>query len=243
MNNSRYELKYEISFNQYIYFKKLISAHTFKDKYSKLGNNEKYLVRSLYYENPNFLCLKDKLEGEYQRIKVRIRSYSHNKEDNEFVSIELKKRFGDLIIKDSYRATVVDYLFYLKNKFWNLDDQVINEFQRINFKYCFKPALIIEYRREVYECKNNNNIRIAFDHDIKSSKNTDLFNNVNEFQYPNSNYIVLEIKTPNEIPNWLKSAIKQASLERVSHSKYVQGIINLNLFNFGNLSSYSNNNI
>ena len=241
--NSRFELKYLLTHKQYYNFKAALLLYTKKDKFTFNSPNGKYFVKSLYYDNHNFLCFNNKLEGEQSRVKVRIRCYEKNKNDNKFVSIELKRRFGDLIKKDSSRVSLNDYEFYLNNGYWKYYNSVINEFIRINAKYCFSPITTIEYFREVYEDKTSPNVRICFDHNMKSSQSSDLFSRKLNTYEIDKEKIVLEVKTVNTIPLWLLKLIKFYSLNRISNSKYVQSILNLNLVNKGNMIRFSNANI
>ena len=75
MINGRYELKYQLNFDSYYLFLKDILPYFKKDFFTSIAKNNKYFVKSLYFDNYNFISLNDKLEGEYKRFKLRLNTY------------------------------------------------------------------------------------------------------------------------------------------------------------------------
>src|SRR5690554_2933168 len=90
--NSRFELKYRISLKEYYQLKYAILPYMKQDKYTKAGKNNKYLVRSLYFDTNNFKAYREKHNGDYGRIKFRIRTYTDKPNSKTRFSVELKTR-------------------------------------------------------------------------------------------------------------------------------------------------------
>jgi SPX domain protein involved in polyphosphate accumulation len=84
---SRTEYKYLISFGLAEELKEYFSRYTVLDS-ANLGGKP-YVIRSIYFDSPSLTAYKEKLNGDHERLKVRVRSYSDIKEKKVF--LELKK--------------------------------------------------------------------------------------------------------------------------------------------------------
>jgi len=89
----RHENKYRID---------KVTMYNIRDKLSNLlqidRNIEGYTVRSLYFDSVNDIDYYEKLEGAYNRKKIRLRIYDDN---FEFIKLELKSKFDNHQLKKS----------------------------------------------------------------------------------------------------------------------------------------------
>ena len=110
-------------------------------------------------------------------------------------------------------------------------------------KFSLFHCVNIEYYREVYESKIGNDIRISFDHSIKSSPSNELFNTNSNIGLKSSSGIIMEIKTRKILPKWLVQLIKKNSIKMTVHSKYANGNLTSNISFKGNNNYFNNLNI
>jgi len=223
--DSRFELKYRINFEQYLGIKSEILTCFRKDEYSAKASTGKYFVRSLYYDNAYYLCLRDKVEGEFNRVKLRLRCYSPEKDRNKFISVQIKRKLGEKIYKKSFGISMDEYVYYLHAGHFQSNDPLLVEFLRLKRKHCFMPIVVIEYFREGFEIKFGKKLRLTFDHGLKSYPFTQLFDVRLMNAFIKRNSILFEIKTEDMLPGWLMSLIKKYSCERVQNSKYALGVV------------------
>ncbi|MBR4329584.1 MAG: VTC domain-containing protein, partial [Candidatus Riflebacteria bacterium] len=69
------------------------------------GENGHYYVSSIYFDTDNFDFYQDKLEGEFFKLKIRIRRYSQDSENWVSPKLELKIKHSDNTIKYSKPIT------------------------------------------------------------------------------------------------------------------------------------------
>ena len=244
MISGRYELKYLLNYDDYFNVKCKILPFVRKDFYTRNSNRHKYFIKSLYFDNYNYLILNDKLEGEKNRIKLRFRCYNDIKSMNKFIRVEIKKRYGEIIKKDSTNIDLYTYENFMQNKlFSDNDNLILKQFNIYINKYSLNPCINIEYFREVFESKIDKNLRLSFDHNTKSSKSKDLFPQSVPIKFANTDLIVMEIKINKQIPLWLNKIINENSLNNVTHSKYANGTLKNNILSSGSLNFLNNLNI
>ncbi len=220
---TRFELKYQLTIQQYLIFKTGLLTFARKDQYSKTSTGN-YFVRSLYYDNSNYLCYHDKIEGESTRSKLRFRIYN---------PVENKNKFGERMLKKVFRSPLEDYYSYLETDHFKTINPVLEEFQRMKLRHCFSPLVVIDYYREGFESKIDKKLRLTIDHGLTSYPSSDLFNTNHTPVFVKRDPIILEIKTNSNVPPWLMKLIKTHSLVRVSNSKYCLGLSNAYFSKYG----------
>jgi hypothetical protein len=221
----RFEEKYVLDPFQYRQVTTGIAGFMKRDNYSEAGPKRRYFVGSLYFDTSEYRAYMEKITGERNRIKLRIRSYTPIYNDAKFVSVELKTRNGRLIIKYGTHAPISAYDRYMETGSWGpTDDPVLIEFERIARVQCQKPKVVVEYEREAFSSLRPSALRISFDHAIRYTRATSLFPKTPIYRCQPRNPIVLEIKTPDEGPDWLRRLVRDLSLKAVPHSKYANAV-------------------
>ena len=89
---SRYEFKYILSKNKADKIENEIKHFMVLDKNAIKKANNKYFVRSLYFDNPINSNFYEKVDGMQIRKKFRIRSYSNYKNSKNPIFLEMKGR-------------------------------------------------------------------------------------------------------------------------------------------------------
>lgn len=221
----RFEYKYRLSFAQYVQVKAFITPYMRMDEYTKASPKKKYLVRSLYLDSDQFVNYIEKVNGDCDRVKLRIRTYTASLLDSSPLRAEFKARRGIAVEKHSTWITLADYQAFCSSRHWlGHDDPVLVEFERYVHMKNLHPKIIVEYQREGYRSRDGENLRITFDHQVHSAHATRLFPTHPFFHDHHPGKIVLEIKCNDVQPPWLRQLVKIYGLRPCTNSKYTQGI-------------------
>ncbi|AZK48761.1 polyphosphate polymerase domain-containing protein [Paenibacillus lentus] len=216
----RHELKFIINRQQYYVIRQRLINLMDHDQHA--GANGEYHIRSLYFDDIDNTALHEKLGGIRQRCKYRIRIY--NVRDH-IIHFEKKIKLNDYIAKVKEPITLDMYRSILANDFQVLhvpDKPLLMElYQQMNHRL-LRPKVIVDYVREplVYPYGN---VRITFDKDLRTGLHQmDIFDkDLKPVAAMDENFIILEVKYDEFIPETIRSALQLEGLHRQSASKYV----------------------
>lgn len=218
INVSRKELKYLISFTDYSYLSTTLNGPLMSDKHNgPFGYN----IRSLYFDTPGNNDFHEKMDGVEKRKKIRLRCYNY---DDEFIKLEIKRKFGDNQKKFSVMISRKDASELIKCNYdvlLNYSGQAVNMIYNLMKLEKYTPVVLIEYRRKAF-IHPTNNIRITLDSQIRSSEtNFDIFEK-NPILYPNidDNNYILEVKYDGFLYKWIGDILSRCDTSRRSISKY-----------------------
>ncbi|MFP4443317.1 MAG: polyphosphate polymerase domain-containing protein [Spirochaetia bacterium] len=223
--SSRFERKYRLTLTQYLRVRNSIQAFMKPDPFA-VRRNGSYLVRSLYFDTAGYDSFYERIEGYFDRIKLRLRVYTDIETDKPKVLVEMKTKKGNVMEKYSSFTSYSDYLNFMKHGSWTASsDPVLAEFERLYRVRDLQPTLLVQYHREAYLSRDGRPIRVTLDHNVHSSRARVLFPRNLLLKPHRPKYIVLEIKTTEKHEtDWLRRIVRYHSLKRMSNSKYVQGI-------------------
>lgn len=215
----RHELKYYISFADYLLLSKKLSATMLPDE--NANEYGEYRIRSLYFDDMANSALSEKLFGVGSRDKIRIRIYNGS---DKLIKLERKHKEGGLICKKSISLTKGEYERLLSGKYGFLlarDEPFAREMFATFSTFRLRPVVIVDYTREAYTFPMQD-VRITFDKDVRTAYHSaDIFDR-NLITYPaiDGNDIVLEIKYNRYLPKYVQTLI-QSTTTRSAVSKYV----------------------
>jgi hypothetical protein len=222
---SRFELKYRINFFTYLKIKNALHFYMKKDKFTRTAPGKGYLVRSLYFDSNDLSAYHEKMSGDNERIKFRLRTYNSTLHEKTLVRVELKARRNNLVIKKSDFVDLENYLHFIKYKHWkNHTNQTMIEFERYLHMKSLEPKIITQYYREGYETRTKDSLRITFDHDVQSTHADSLFPKHCFYNKHGFNTVILEIKFKDEPPGWVRKLVFENGLKVLANSKFTQGI-------------------
>lgn len=225
IETTRFERKYRCTYNQYISVRNSLYPYLKLDPFTKKTPHRKYLVRSLYFDTYNYHLFLEKIGGSSNRTKFRLRTYGISPEDHPDIRAEIKVRQANQTMKYGTTITLDDCNNFLRNRRWdNRSDPILVEFERQAHLLNLIPKTLVEYRREGYHTRDGNDIRITFDHRIKSAYANHLFPEHVFWHINHVQMIVMEIKHQGTIPGWLNQVIKAHGLYLVANSKFVFGV-------------------
>lgn len=215
----RHEIKHYINFSDYLAIKSRLRTIMHLDK--NANENNEYKIRSLYFDNVYDKALMEKVIGVPKRDKFRIRFYNDN---HDFIRLEKKSKIRGLCLKDSARVTKEEVERIRRGDIEFLRDSdkklLVDLYAQIKGNL-LRPKTIVDYTREAYIYPLGN-VRITFDKSIRTGLNsTDLFNpNIPTIEAINSNFIVLEVKWDEYLPQSIHDIIQVRERRATSVSKY-----------------------
>lgn len=216
----RHELKYYCNYHQYkIMVQKL--KHVMKlDRHADVSG--RYHIRSLYMDDINNKALHEKLAGTRDRVKYRFRLYNH---EDKLIHLEKKIKKDNYIAKvkvplqrDQMDELLQGNIGVIANSSQPLLQEVYYEMKN----RLLRPKVIVDYVREAYTV-HTGNVRITFDSDLRTGLHSvDLFNkHLPSVRALDENFIILEIKYDEYLPEYVRAVLQLEGLRRQSASKYV----------------------
>lgn len=191
-----------------------ISDYIEKDKF--FNSN----IHNIYFDNDNNDLIINSLDKPVFKDKFRVRSYGDMSLDGE-VFLETKVKYKGVVSKRRIKTSIREFNKYMKKKKCILDDQVFREINYYFKFYNLKPAIYIAYDRESYKGKDDNDLRITFDTNLRSRRNDLYFKeNVEMKKYFEDEYYIMEIKAMMAMPLWLVRILSEMEIKPVSFSKY-----------------------
>lgn len=181
-----------------------------------------YFVRSLYFDNLRDTALREKLDGNRNREKFRIRFYDM---DDGFIRLEKKIKRSGLCMKLSApltrekteRLISGDYAFLAEG-----DDPLLCELYAKMSGELLRPKLTVDYNRKAYVFPAGN-VRITFDYNIRSDENVSAFFDPAPAAFPAGSDIILEIKYDEFLPQFISDILQLDGRQTGAFSKYAAG--------------------
>jgi hypothetical protein len=187
----RYERKYILE-NPFLHN---LEAHLLIHPAGFLKSYPQRQVNSLYYDSPTLKNYHASINGEYNRVKPRVRWYGPNTNKTTSGQLELKIKTGELGYKK---------ILPLKNSKPILKDLI--------------PTLLTSYTRQYY-ISANKKVRLTIDQNISYT------NFLNQLKETATNpQTIIEIKYPVEARQYAISVPQFLPLTLNRMSKYVAGI-------------------
>ena len=228
----RYEFKYILNKKISDQIEKEARNFMIYDGHVNKELNNKYFVRSLYFENNFSSNFYEKVDGMKIRRKYRLRTYSNFFDPKVPIFFEVKGRISErtykkrINIKNKYLN-----LFLSQSKNFNLlnlypNNEMIINFIFDSFRKNLKPLILVDYKRRPYINKFGLYFRLTFDTNLLSSKTNNLFSNdkYSSWLECKAGYTILEVKFDRSIPAWFHRIIQCYNLKRKSISKFVLGM-------------------
>lgn len=220
----RHEFKHYINLADAMAIKKNLALIARPDAHA--GGDGKYRIRSLYFETPEDVVLREKLYGINDREKFRIRYYN---DDATFIKLEKKTKvngFGNKIsapmTKEECEKLVNGDTGWMRNSSHALLHEL---YAKMKFQQ-LKPKTIVDYVREPFLYKPGN-VRITIDSQIQTGINSkDLFcQNLPAVRISADNIIILEVKYDEFLPDVIRDAIQMKNRKSTAFSKYAMSRI------------------
>lgn len=212
-NFNRIEQKYLLTKEQYQELFRCIDDFIEKDKFysSKICN--------VYFDNVNEELTTHSIEKPLFKQKVRLRSYGVPSLDDD-VFLEVKTKYKSVVTKRRIKIGLKEFYEYFKGDKKNLKKQIMSEIDYLFRYFDLKPFYFLAYDRKSYHGRDDNELRITIDENLRSRRN-DLFlekGDEGNYYFDNEIYI-MEIKYLNALPLWLVQRLSDLRIYPTSFSK------------------------
>ena len=211
----------------YRYERKWVFDNNFSDIYNSLLKSKFYFnnsfpdrkVNSIYFDDFSNTSVKENLDGENDKTKIRIRWYGKNSYILKSPKLELKIKKNFQNYKIIKNLDVLDGLNIKKLEDVKIISKIVNSLYK---KKMIIPVSTTHYDRS-YLISSNNCIRSTVDKNLKVSK----FNN--NFFIPifkEFNKIILELKYQKKYDDYVRKNINNISSRFSKSSKYIYSMMN-----------------
>ena len=214
-------------------FKRIEKKYMFtREKYNelmkrlenKLDPNEfpNSKLLNIYFDTDSYDLAIRSIQKPIYKEKIRLRSYNVPNEDSKLF-LELKKKYKGVVGKRRIAISKAQYEEYLsKGTITNVENKQI--FEEIDYeykKYGLKPKVMVAYDRVAYYIKENHDIRITFDFNLRSrTTDVDLFMGDAGKKFFENDTVILEIKSCEAMPIWFAKILNELEIYPTSFSKY-----------------------
>jgi len=226
-NSRRYELKYLIRADLVKKVTGYLSVYLDMDRNCQKRKNHNYTVRSIYFDSPGFKCFHEKLGGQRDREKFRLRTYGEAWSAPVFLENKLKN--GQAYVKN--RVKICDGVDCLATNLSNISGEngnspLLDRFLFHLYGKLYLPSALVIYERKAYVHPSEETIRVTLDSNLRAG----LFPNLNQMydedalDYLLFNWVIVEIKFTHLMPGWLKDFTSFFALSRMTCSKYCTSV-------------------
>lgn len=210
----RYEKKYLLTPAQYEAVRTGMESHMVPDAYSH------YTICNVYYDTDDFSLIRTSLDKPVYKEKLRVRSYGVASDDSK-AFVELKKKYEGVVYKRRVVMGAADAVAYLEGRVPEQETQIHREIDWFMKSYRPTPKAFIAYDREAYAGRDNPDLRITFDTNLRGRmERVDLRSGDDGQPILDGNQILMEIKIPGAAPLWLARLLSENQIFSTSFSKY-----------------------
>lgn len=211
----RYEEKYLLSKEQYEVILEEMDEYMVPDIYGKTTNC------NVYYDTENWDLIRASIEKPVYKEKLRVRSYGVPKAGDP-VFIEIKKKYDDVVYKRRITMNSECTERYLTgDRSLSPGSQISREIEYFQRIHNARPAVYIAYDRISFAGKENTELRITFDKNIRfreyalDLRSGDFGENLLPYDT-----VLMEIKIPGTTPLWMAHILSKVKAKPSSYSKY-----------------------
>ena len=226
----RFEFKYVVPNHVALAIRDEVAEFLTPDPNLEKTGQERYVVRSLYFDNPSSDFFYEKTDGLKTRRKYRLRAYGSTKSAVSNFFLEQKGRNNERTFKhrkpfDISALNQFDAdggILWLENRL--SEHQFIKDYVFDTIRRGLQPSVLVEYQRQPFISKHDVYFRITFDSDLMCLGAKELFPERQDLIRCIPGCTVIELKFLRSIPRWFHRIIQHFELRRVSISKFVVGM-------------------
>lgn len=213
----RHEWKHEITAADRLILSARLNAVARRDSH---GQNGRYEIRSLYFDDSRDTALREKIDGVSRREKFRIRYYDG---DASFICLEKKVKRDGLCGKRSVLLSVQEVQALLSGDLGWMPVSGRPLIQELCWKIKssgLRPRTIVDYTRDAYIFPAGN-VRVTLDYNIRTGLGSTDFLNPASVTIPAGDaFTVLEVKWDEFLPDIIRDAVQLPGRHTSAFSKY-----------------------
>lgn len=217
---NRFEVKYVAPLVRFEALLASLRDHLVDDPH---GGADGYPVYSVYYDTPDLLFYREKVEGLKMRRKLRVRRYDIGSN----VYAEIKQRVDRTVQKR--RAPLPDATLPKTPADWARiasNEPGLEEAALLAARHALQPTMATAYRRRALFAAADTRLRVTLDRRVQAHpRDFDLQTPMRRgIPIVADNLGILEIKYDDRVPRWLTSAMSRTGLAATRISKYCTGV-------------------
>lgn len=215
----RHELKYPVTAAQIALLQNRLNGLIPRDSHA--GENGKYTISSLYFDDYYNRCFYENENGTDPREKYRIRIYNHS---SQRITLERKRKERGKTLKLSCPLTEEQTRLLMTGQpLPDISSQppLLRNLTQEMLSRGMHPVVIVEYERIPYVYPLGN-VRITFDTMVSSSSDIAHFLDGSYRKRPvmPAGQHLLEVKFDEYLPDFIYRALQLESLQQTAYSKY-----------------------
>jgi VTC domain-containing protein len=184
-----------------------------------------YTISNLYYDTDDNSLIRTSLSKPVYKEKLRLRGYGVPTAESK-VYLEIKKKYAGRVNKRRTTLKLHEaYEFVATGRQPSLrpymNHQVIDEIDFFLRTNAVRPKLYLAYDRRAFTGREDPGLRITFDADIRTRRH-DLGLELGDYGEAllDDEQVLMEVKTPGNLPLWLAEMLSEMGVFRTSFSKY-----------------------
>ncbi|HFI0419937.1 TPA: polyphosphate polymerase domain-containing protein [Streptococcus suis] len=215
----RKETKYIVDKETFALFEKDLQKYMVSDEFATST------ITNIYFDNEEFDMIQDSIAKKNGREKIRMRVYDAKPSESSQAFLEIKKKENKIGYKYRLTSNPVSVTNYIENGVIDStikDEKVTSELEQLRERYgTIKPMMYIYYDRVSYKGIEDKKIRLTIDKNLLY-RDYDVAATEGKFGETllDPNKVIMEIKVPEQLPDWLLALLEKYQIEKQSFSKY-----------------------
>ena len=218
----RREIKYILTTKQAALLQQIASKYMVEDKFGRSN------VKSIYFDTPNYVLIRRSLEKPLYKEKFRIRFYGEAGAGDD-VFLEIKKKLKHVVYKRRVKLEYQEALDFMAGRndqevVMNKkpkEQQILKELQYArDFYGGLSQSAYIEYDRIALAGIEDKNLRLTFDCKVCMVSQNSKNGKMESKEILPEGKVLLEVKTLNGLPLWLREFMGEEHITKGSFSKY-----------------------
>ncbi|HFI0404869.1 TPA: polyphosphate polymerase domain-containing protein [Streptococcus suis] len=215
----RKETKYIVDKETFALLEKDLQRHMVSDEFATST------ITNIYFDNEDFDMIQDSIAKKNGREKIRMRIYDAQPSASSQAFLEIKKKENKIGYKYRLTSNPLSVTNYIEKGVVDktiTDEMVTSELDILRERYgTIKPKMYIYYDRVSYKGIEDKKIRLTID---KNLLYRDYHVSATDGKFGEAlldpDKVIMEIKVPEQLPDWLLDLLEKYQLEKQSFSKY-----------------------
>ncbi|HFI0452320.1 TPA: polyphosphate polymerase domain-containing protein [Streptococcus suis] len=215
----RKETKYIVDKETFALLEKDLQRHMVSDEFATST------ITNIYFDNEDFGMIQDSIAKKNGREKIRMRIYDAQPSASSQAFLEIKKKENKIGYKYRLTSNPLSVTNYIEKGVVDktiTDEMVTSELEILRARYgTIKPKMYIYYDRVSYKGIEDKKIRLTID---KNLLYRDYHVSATDGKFGEAlldpDKVIMEIKVPEQLPDWLLDLLEKYQLEKQSFSKY-----------------------
>ncbi|HFI0696217.1 TPA: polyphosphate polymerase domain-containing protein [Streptococcus suis] len=215
----RKETKYIVDKETFALLEKDLQRHMVSDEFATST------ITNIYFDNEDFDMIQDSIAKKNGREKIRMRIYDAQPSASSQAFLEIKKKENKIGYKYRLTSNPLSVTNYIEKGVVDktiTDEMVTSELEILRERYgTIKPKMYIYYDRVSYKGIEDKKIRLTID---KNLLYRDYHVSATDGKFGEAlldpDKVIMEIKVPDQLPDWLLDLLEKYQLEKQSFSKY-----------------------